>query len=143
MARWADSVGMISCTSCIGSDRNRSIVGQPSPSLIFSHYVLIAEMQNHGIYMNVLDRTEADSTWKPKLSLSETLQNFLGRFFYRQFILFPYRGLHAHVMQYNLGEASSNLLQDFSSFRTMTTMCVFLSLFLFSWLRLPCAFCYH
>lgn len=36
--RWADSIGMMTCTNCIASDRNRSIGGQhpPRPSAIVS-----------------------------------------------------------------------------------------------------------
>ena len=33
--RYADSIGMISCTNCIGSDRIRSMVGPELPSPIF------------------------------------------------------------------------------------------------------------
>jgi len=33
--RYADSIGMISCTNCIGSERIRSMVGPELPSPIF------------------------------------------------------------------------------------------------------------
>lgn len=36
MARCADSIGMINCTNCIGSDRSRSIAGQhPAAVILF------------------------------------------------------------------------------------------------------------